>query len=117
MNTELGDQYVFVAVDAETKLVPAFSVGKRTGEMALSFMKELQYRIISRFQLTTDAFTPYFNAVDTVFGEDIDYGQIHKEYREDDKGEKKIFPRRHSEGNNKPLIGNPKRKHISTSLH
>lgn len=115
MNTELGDQYVFVAVDAETKLVPAFSVGKRTGEMALSFMKELQYRIISRFQLTTDAFAPYYNAVDTVFGEDIDYGQIHKEYREDGKGEKRYSPADIVRVIIKPLIGSPKRKHISTS--
>ncbi len=88
---EVGDQYVFVAVDSETKLVPAFSLGKRTGEMALSFMKELQYRIKTRFQLTTDAFIPYSNAVDTVFGTDIDYGQIHKEYREETKGEKKVL--------------------------
>ncbi|MGA7160154.1 MAG: IS1 family transposase [Bacteroidota bacterium] len=115
MNTDLGDQYVFVALDAETKLVPAFSVGKRTGEMAHSFMKELQQRIISRFQLTTDAFAPYFNAVDSVFGEDIDYGQIHKEYREDSKGERRYSPGQIARVIIRPLIGNPKRKHISTS--
>jgi len=116
MNTELGDQYVFVAVDADTKLVPAFSVGKRTGEMALSFMKELQYRINTRFQLTTDAFAPYYNAVDTVWGEDVDYGQIHKEYRADNKGEKRYSPADIVRVIIKPLIGNPKRKHISTSF-
>jgi len=75
-------------MDAETKLVCAFSVGKRNYNMAHSFMKELQYRISTRFQLTTDAFAPYFNAVDTVFGEDIDYAQIHKEYAEETKDEK-----------------------------
>lgn len=48
-NAELGDQYVFVGIDAETKLVPAFRVGKRTGHMAQSFMRELQSRIITRF--------------------------------------------------------------------
>ena len=62
---ELGDQYVFVAMDAETKLVPAFRVGKRTMETTHSFIKDLQYRIITRFQLSTDSFKPYFNAVDT----------------------------------------------------
>ena len=39
---ELGDQYVFVAMDAETKLVPAFRVGKRTMETTHSFIKDLQ---------------------------------------------------------------------------
>ena len=116
MNTELGDQYVFVALDADTKLVPAFSVGKRTGEMTHGFMKELQYRIISRFQLTTDSFKPYFNAVDSVFGEDVDYGQIHKEYRVDSEGERRYSPDKIARVIIKPLIGNPKRKHISTSF-
>ena len=45
-------------------------------------MKDLQYRITNKFQFTTDAFAPYFTVVDSVFGEDVDYGQIHKEYRE-----------------------------------
>lgn len=29
---EVGDQYVFVAMDAKTKLVPSYLVGKRTGD-------------------------------------------------------------------------------------
>src|SRR5208283_5791487 len=60
---ELGDQYVFVAMDSETKLVPSFLVGKRNMENSLEMMKDLQYRITNRFQLTTDSFIPYFNAV------------------------------------------------------
>jgi IS1 family transposase len=113
---ELGDQYVFVAMDAETKLVPSFLVGKRNEINSLSMMKELQYRITNRFQLTTDAFAPYFNAVDSVFGEDVDYGQIHKEYREDNKGEKRYSPAQIVRVIINPLIGQPKRKHISTSF-
>lgn len=112
---ELGDQYVFVAMDSETKLVPAYIVGKRNGSNALSFMDELKYRIRTRFQLSTDAFAPYFNAVDTVFGTDIDYGQVHKEYREDGKGEKRYSPADIVRVIIKPLIGYPKRKRISTS--
>jgi IS1 family transposase len=112
---ELGDQYVFVAMDAETKLVPAFKVGKRTYECTHSFIKDLQYRIITRFQLSTDSFKPYFNVVDEVFGEDIDYGQIHKEYREDGKGEKRYSPAQIIRVIINPLIGQPSIKHISTS--
>ena len=112
---EMGDQYVFVAMDSETKLVPAFLVGKRNGSNTLSFMDELKYRITSRFQLSTDAFAPYFNVVDSVFGNDVDYGQIHKEYREETKGEKRYSPGQIIRVTIKSLIGNPKRKHISTS--
>ena len=112
---DLGDQYVFVAMDSETKLVPTFLVGKRNEINSISIMKDLQYRITNKFQLTTDAFKPYFNAVDSVFGEDVDYGQIHKEYREDSKGEKRYSPAQIVRVIIKPLIGNPKRKRISTS--
>ena len=112
---ELGDQYVFVAMDSETKLVPSFLVGKRNLDNSLAMMKELQYRITNRFQLTTDAFAPYFNAVDTVFGNDIDYGQIHKEYREETRGEKRYSPAQIIRVIIKPLIGNPVWKRISTS--
>ena len=112
---ELCDQYVFVAMDAETKLVPAFKVGKRTMETTTSFIKDLQYRIITRFQLSTDSFKPYFNVVDSVFGTDIDYGQIHKEYREETKGEKRYSPAQIIRVIINPLIGQPSIKHISTS--
>jgi IS1 family transposase len=112
---ELGDQYVFVAMDAETKLVPAFRIGKRTMETTRTFMKDLQYRIITRFQLSTDSFKPYFNVVDETFGTDIDYGQIHKEYREETKGEKRYSPAQIIRVIINPLIGQPSIKHISTS--
>ncbi len=112
---EYGDQYVFVAMDAETKLVPSFLVGKRNQINCVAIMKELQYRITNRFQLTTDSFKPYFNAVDSVFGEDVDYGQIHKEYREDNKGERRYSPAQIVRVIINPLLGTPKRKNISTS--
>ncbi|MGA9363778.1 MAG: IS1 family transposase [Bacteroidota bacterium] len=114
---EYGDQYVFVAFDPQTKLVVAFTVGKRTLETTLSFMYDLKTRIRTRFQLTTDSFKPYYEAVDRTFGDDIDYAQIHKTYsNEDIKGE-----HRYSQGclvgiNIRPLLGNPIRKYISTSL-
>lgn len=112
---ELGDQYVFVAMDSETKLAMSYLVGKRNYENALSIMKDLQYRAPSAFQLSTDAFTPYFNAVDTVFGTDVHYGQIHKVYKEDGQGQKRYSPAQITEVIIKSLIGDPKRHKISTS--
>jgi IS1 family transposase len=112
---EYGDQYVFVALDAETKLVTSYKIGKRTYDNTLSFMKDLQYRITTRFQLSSDSFAPYFNVVDSVFGIDVDYGQIHKEYAEETKGEKRYSPANIIRINILPLIGEPNRKHISTS--
>lgn len=111
----LGDQYVFVAMDADTKLVPVFRVGKRTLEMAHSVMSELQTRINTRFQLSTDSFAPYFEVVDRVFGTDVDYAQIHKHYAEAPEGQKRYSPANIIRISIRPLIGYPNRKHISTS--
>ena len=48
---EMGDQYIFVALDADTKLVPSFMVGKRTGEIALLLMQDLQWRFSFHFSV------------------------------------------------------------------
>lgn len=112
---EVGDQYVFVAMDSETKLVTTFLIGKRTYEMAYAFMKELRTRVINRFQLSSDAFPPYFNCVDEVFGNQIDYGQVFKMYGEETKGEKRYSPAKIIRIDITPMLGNPKKDKISTS--
>src|SRR5215831_11970087 len=50
----LGDQWTFVAIDAETKLVPAYRVGKRTREHAVAFMTDLSERLSNRVQISSD---------------------------------------------------------------
>src|ERR1700723_3473772 len=39
--TRLGDMWTFVAIDPDTKLVPAYRVGKRTRSNAVAFMGDL----------------------------------------------------------------------------
>lgn len=89
---EYGDQYVFIALDAETKLVLCYRVGKRTIRTTDFFMSELAARVQTRFQLSTDSFRPYADAVDRVFGTEIDYAQIHKDYGETPEDEKRYSP-------------------------
>jgi IS1 family transposase len=113
---ELGDQYVFVALDADTKLIPTFRVGKRTSHLAASFMMELRTRINTIFQLSTDSFTGYRDAVDRVFGDDIHYGQVHKVYDEEPQGERRYSPARIVRAIIRPITGYPDRKYISTSF-
>jgi IS1 family transposase len=114
-DAERGDFYTFIALDAETKLVPCYRVGKRTGGLARSFMMELATRVITRFQLSTDSFSGYSDAVDRVWGTDIDYAQIHKEYAESPDGEKRYSPARIIRVTKRPMIGAPRQDLISTS--
>jgi IS1 family transposase len=64
---EVGDQYVFVAMDSETKLVPCFRFGKRNAENTWHFVQDLQERVVGRMQLTTNGVKPYLNAVEDAF--------------------------------------------------
>src|SRR5713226_6581068 len=77
---EVGDQYVFVAMDSETKLIPCFRVGKRNAANTWHFVQDLETRLSNRVQLTTDGFGPYRNAVEDAFGADIDFAQLVKLY-------------------------------------
>ena len=43
-------------------------------------LRDLASRLTNRIQLTTDGLSTYVNAVDTAFGADIDYAQLHKIY-------------------------------------
>jgi IS1 family transposase len=76
----IGDQYVFVGLDSDTKLVISHLVGKRDSTSAYYFMRDLKDRLANRVQLTTDGFSPYINAVDNTFGADVDYAQLVKIY-------------------------------------
>src|SRR2546430_13440716 len=72
---EVGDQWVFVAMDAETKLVPVFTVGKRTEETTWYFITELAERVANRIQLTTDGFVFYQRHVEDAFGAEVDFAR------------------------------------------
>jgi len=72
----IGDQYVFVAMDAKTKLVPSFLVGKRNLANAMQFAKDLRSRLAVRPQITTDGLLDYVDAIESAFGLDVDYAQL-----------------------------------------
>ena len=54
-----GDFWTFVALDADTKLIPAYRVGKRDGETANAFVTDLASRLANRVQLSSDALSAY----------------------------------------------------------
>src|SRR5207245_2026360 len=115
-HAEKGDQYVFVALDAESKLIPAFYVGKRTAESAHYFMDDLQSRLAHRVQLTTDGFTPYLTAVEDNFGADIDYAMLVKMFSGDETNRERYSPSDIVDARPVPVSGNPRLWDISTSF-
>ena len=75
-----GDVWTFIALDADTKLIPSFVVGKRDAYHAKMFMDDLASRLALRVQISSDALAAYPDAFDRSFGADADYGQIVKTY-------------------------------------
>jgi len=75
-----GDAWTFIAIDADTKLIPSFLVGRRENNVAREFLRDLESRLANRVQLSTDSMRGYVDAVETAFGADVDYGQVVKTY-------------------------------------
>src|SRR5436190_20371018 len=67
-----GDVWTWVALDAETKLVPTFAVGDRSQYMANNFIEDLASRLSHRVQLSSDALHHYKDAVERAFGAEVD---------------------------------------------
>jgi IS1 family transposase len=82
----LGDVWTFCAIDAETKIVPAFKVGKRTHVTANAFVSDVASRLKNRPQISSDGLRAYVEAVENAFGMNVDFGMVIKSYGVD-KGE------------------------------
>jgi IS1 family transposase len=75
-----GDVWNFIAIDADTKLIPSFIVGKRDLYHARAFMEDLAGRLSRRIQLSSDGLAAYPEAVESGFGGAVDYGKLVKTY-------------------------------------
>jgi IS1 family transposase len=112
----VGDQWIFVALDPDTKLVPAYRVGKRRRPDAVAFMADLSERLANRVQLSSDALNSYVDAVERAFGADVDYGQAVKFYEAEPIGPGRYSPPKVVDQQKTVIVGNPDPAHISTSL-
>jgi IS1 family transposase len=114
-----GDVWTWTAIDADSKLVPSWAVGRRDGFTARAFIADLADRLATRVQLTTDGHKPYLEAVEGAFGNAIDYAMLIKMY-EGDSGKHTTAERRYSPATctgsrEQTITGNPDPEYISTS--
>jgi IS1 family transposase len=114
--SRVGDQWTFVALDPDTKLVPTFRTGKRDLDTATAFMRDLSDRLANRVQLSSDALAAYVDATEQAFGADVDYGQAVKFYEADPIGPGRYSPSHVVRQEKAAITGQPDAAHISTSL-
>jgi IS1 family transposase len=110
-----GDVWTWVAMDAETKLVPSFMVGNRGAQTAQRFMLDLASRLANRIQLTTDGHRVYLQAVEDAFGSNIDYAMLVKMYGNDRDTEATYSPAEWIGSQSVEIMGDPEPSKISTS--
>lgn len=82
-NPTLGDVWTFCAIDADTKLVPSFKVGKRDHATANAFVADVASRMANRVQISTDGLRAYVEAVEQAFGSNVDFAQIVKIFEDE----------------------------------
>jgi IS1 family transposase len=112
---EAGDIWTWVAIDAETKLVPSWRVGDRDGETAIEFVCDLSKRLANRVQVTSDGHRAYLEAVEAAFGADVDYAQLIKLYGDAPAPKGRYSPAQIQGAKMFCCTGKPDPKHISTS--
>ena len=112
-----GDIWTWVAIDADTKLVPSYRVGPRDLREATAFMTDLAGRLRHRVQLTTDGLNTYLLAVEGAFNGQVDYAQLIKVYGNDSsrKPERRYSPGVCIDAIPMRVSGAPDPDHISTS--
>jgi IS1 family transposase len=88
-SSHIGDAWLFVGIDQETKLIPSYLLGKRTRAAAEQFVNDLESRLVlpqlfgqgQRPQLSTDGWRPYPDIIDTIFADRVSHGVLVKDYR------------------------------------
>jgi IS1 family transposase len=106
---------LWVAIDADTKIVPSVMLGSRNSADAAEFIADLASRLRHRVQLTSDGHRPYLEAVEAAFGADIDYAMLVKLYGHDQENERRYSPAQCIGAIPTVITGRPDPAHISTS--
>lgn len=108
-----GDVWTWVAIEADTKLVPSYLVGERSDEDARVFLGDLASRLATVPQITTDGLGSYIRFVPEFFGSDVPFAVQRKQYVSNP--DHKYSPPTYRTVETRVVNGDPDRAHISTS--
>ena len=104
-----GDVWTWTALCADTKLIPSWRVGDRSGSTAYAFCSDLAGRFSGRLQINTDGHPAYQWAIGANFDE-VDYARLVKIYGKDKNGFDTVVGCR-----KEPVFGTPDIDLVSTS--
>jgi IS1 family transposase len=109
INEHQGDIWTWTALCADTKLIPSWRIGDRSGTTAYAFCADLATRFTGRLQISTDGHPAYQWAVGCNF-DDVDYARLVKIYGKGKDGKDVCIGAR-----KEPVLGSPDIDLVSTS--
>jgi hypothetical protein len=104
-NPEFCDAYCFVAFERASKLVLTWHLGRRTAHGTEYFVEKFNEATSAKFQVTSDGFAPYFDAIHTSLGTRVDYAQLIKVYAAPTDEEHRYSPASVVEARSKASLG------------
>lgn len=109
--------YTWTGIDADTKLIVSYMVGKRDADYAALFIGDLASRLANQVQLTTDGHKPYLQAVEDAFGGDVDYAMLVKHYGlGSNTDQRRYSPSEFAGADKRHISGKPDFAKVSTSF-
>jgi IS1 family transposase len=112
----VGDAWTFVAIERHSKLVLAWHLGRRTERDTVAFTEKLAAATEGGFQITTDGFGPYKDAVVLSLGaQGVQFAQLVKLYAATSDSETRYSPAECIGCKKVPVFGNPDKRKVSTS--
>jgi transposase-like protein/IS1 family transposase len=112
----IGDAWTFVAIERYTKLALAWHLGRRTEADTVAFTEKLARATAGSFQVTTDGFAAYRDAIVLSLGaQQVDFAQLVKLYRANPENETRYSPAECIGCKKVPVFGNPDASKVSTS--
>lgn len=113
---DIGDAYCFTALERHSKLLLAWHLGRRDTESTIAFIEKLRTATAEKqFQVTTDGFKPYINAIDMALVDRVDFAQLVKVYATSNEAEHRYPPGEVSGAVPSTITGNPDPARICTS--
>jgi transposase-like protein/IS1 family transposase len=113
---DAGDAYCYFGIERHSKLVLAWHLGRRNSWDAHDFVEKLSRATAGGFQLSTDGFNGYPNAVEYALGARVSYAQVIKEFANVGGEEGRRYAPPRLKGQEKITVsGTPDEEKISTS--
>jgi IS1 family transposase len=114
-NPFAGDVWAWAAIDADTKLIPSWIIGRRDSVTARIFVNDLASRLANRIQLTSDGLNVYLQAVERAFCGHVDHAMLQKIYGASSEAETRYGPAECIGWKRQVVNGDPDPAHVHTS--